>query len=159
MNLKSVGYFSTLPWAVSLLLMPLAGWCSDWIMRRTGRMRSARVHLIWICQLVAVIFFIPVMFVSTATSAVAFVSIAIGFSMAPNSPYYSICADLFPGRTGVATGFIVTFLFSVGDRLPDDHGVASRRRGRIHDGVCSTLPRGRFSSNWHVSVCKRRNTC
>ncbi len=129
MNLKSVGYFSTLPWALSLLLMPLAGWCSDWIMRRTGRMRSARVHLIWICQLVAVIFFIPVMFVSTATSAVAFVSIAIGFSMAPNSPYYSICADLFPGRTGVATGFIVTFFSLSGIVCPTITGWLAEGEG------------------------------
>jgi nitrate/nitrite transporter NarK len=118
MNLKSVGYFSTLPWAMSLLLMPIAGCLSDWIMRRTGRTRTARVHLIWICQLVAVIFFVPVMFVNTATWAVAFVSIAIGFSMAPNSPYYSICADLFPNRTGVATGYIVTFFSFSGIACP-----------------------------------------
>ncbi len=129
MRLESVGYFSTLPWAVSLLLMPLAGWCSDWIMRRTGRMRSARVHLIWVCQLVAVVFFIPVMFVSTATSAVAFVSIAIGFSMAPNSPYYSICADLFPSRTGVATGFIVTFFSLSGIVCPTITGWLAEGEG------------------------------
>jgi len=129
MELESVGYFSTLPWAVSLLLMPLAGWCSDWIMSRTGRIRSARVHLIWICQLVAVIFFIPVMFVSTATSAVAFVSIAIGFSMAPNSPYYSICADLFPSRTGVATGFIVTFFSLSGIVCPTITGWLAEGEG------------------------------
>ncbi|MCP4499952.1 MAG: MFS transporter, partial [Deltaproteobacteria bacterium] len=109
MKLKSVGYFSTLPWGLSLLLMPIAGWLSDYIMRRTGRTRAARIHLIWICQLLAVVFFVPVMLVDSATYAVVFVSIAIGFSMAPNSPYYSICADLFPTRTGVATGYIVTF--------------------------------------------------
>ena len=112
MNLKSVGFSSTLPWAIALLLMPIAGWLSDLIMRRTKSTRAARVHLIWISQLVAVIFFVPVIFINTATWAVAFVSLAIGFSMAPNSPYYSICADLFPNRTGVATGFIVT-LFSI----------------------------------------------
>ena len=81
-------------------------------MRRTGRMRAARVHLFWICQLLALSVFMPVMFVSAATWAVTFVSIAIGFSMVPNSPYYSICAELFPNQTGVATGFIVT-LFSL----------------------------------------------
>lgn len=109
LKLKSVGYFSTLPWGLSLLLMPIAGWISDAIMRRTNCTRAARIHLIWICQLLAVIFFIPVVMVDSATWAVVFVSIAIGFSMAPNSPYYSICADLFPTRTGVATGYIVTF--------------------------------------------------
>lgn len=112
MDLKSVGWSSTLPWAIAVVLMPIAGWLSDAIMARTGRIRTARVHIIWVCQLLAVLFFIPVMFVGDATTAVLFISLAIGFSMAPNSPYYSICADLFPPRTGVATGVIVTF-FSV----------------------------------------------
>ena len=112
MDLKSVGWSTTLPWGIALVLMPLAGWVSDLLMRRTGSVRRARVHVIWICQLLAVLFFIPVMFVSEATTAVVFISLAIGFSMAPNSPYYSICADLFPPRTGIATGIIVTF-FSV----------------------------------------------
>ncbi len=109
MDLKSVGWSSTLPWAIALVLMPIGGWLSDAIMTRTGRTRTARVHLIWICQLLAVLFFIPVMFVGSVTWAVIFVSLAIGCSMAPNSPYYSICADLFPKRTGMATGVIVTF--------------------------------------------------
>jgi MFS family permease len=129
MKLKSVGFFSTLPWAMSLLLMPLAGWTSDWIMRRTGSIRAARVHLIWIFQLVAVLFFIPVMFVSTASWAVAFVSMAIGFSMAPNSPYYSVCADLFPTRTGVATGFIVTFFSLSGIVCPAITGWLAEGKG------------------------------
>lgn len=118
MELKSVGYSSTLPWAIAIILMPIAGWLSDLIMRRTGRTRTARVHLIWICQLLAVIFFVPVLFVDTAVWAVVFVSVGIGFSMAPNSPYYSICADLFPRRTGVATGFIVTFFSIAGVVCP-----------------------------------------
>lgn len=129
MKLKSVGYFSTLPWGLSLLLMPIAGWLSDYIMRRTGRTRAARIHLIWICQLLAVVFFVPVMLVDSATYAVVFVSIAIGFSMAPNSPYYSICADLFPTRTGVATGYIVTFFSLSGIVCPSITGWLAQGEG------------------------------
>jgi ACS family hexuronate transporter-like MFS transporter len=112
MDLKSVGWSSTLPWAIALVLMPIGGWLSDVIMTRTGSTRAARVHVIWVCQLLAVLFFIPVMFAGSVTTAVIFISIAIGFSMAPNGPYYSICADLFPTRTGLATGVVVT-LFSL----------------------------------------------
>ena len=118
MDLESVGWSSTLPWAIALVLMPIGGWLSDAIMTRTGRTRAARVHLIWICQLLAVLFFIPVMLVSSVSWAVVFVSLAIGFSMAPNSPYYSICADLFPTRTGTATGIIVTFFSLSGIACP-----------------------------------------
>jgi len=38
--------------------------------------------------------------------------------MAPNSPYYSICAELFPPRTGTATGVIVTFFSAAGIVCP-----------------------------------------
>jgi nitrate/nitrite transporter NarK len=129
MELKSVGYFSTLPWAMAIILMPIAGWLSDLIMRRTGRTRAARVHLIWICQLLALIFFVPVLFVDSAVWAVVFVALAIGFSMAPNSPYYSICADLFPRRTGVATGFIVTFFSIAGIACPSITGWLAEGEG------------------------------
>ena len=118
MKLDSVGLYSTLPWGVALVLMPIFGWLSDFLMQKTGRTRVARVHLIWICQLIAVVFFIPVIFVTNINWAVIFISLAIGFSMAPNSPYYSICADLFPGRTGVATGVIVTFFSAAGVLCP-----------------------------------------
>ena len=118
MDLKSVGWSSTLPWAIALLLMPVAGWISDAIMARTGHVRTARVHIIWICQSLAVLCFIPVMLVDSVTWAVVFVSLAIGFSMAPNSPYYSICADLFKRRAGLATGVIVTFFSLSGVLCP-----------------------------------------
>ncbi|MEO1886721.1 MAG: MFS transporter, partial [Methyloprofundus sp.] len=86
-----------------------AGWISDRIMLRTGSTRKSRVHVIWICQLVAVAFFIPLMFRQSPTVAVFCLSFAIGFSMMPNSSYYSICTDLFRDQAGAATGIMVTF--------------------------------------------------
>ena len=109
MKLTTIGWFSSLPWALALVLMPLAGWISDRIMLRTGSTRKSRVHVIWICQLVAVEFFIPLMFRQSPTVAVFCLSFAIGFSMMPNSSYYSICTDLFRDQAGAATGIMVTF--------------------------------------------------
>lgn len=112
MKLTTIGWFSSLPWALAIILMPLAGQISDSLMKKTGSIRKARVHVIWICQLIAVSFFIPLIFRPSATEAVVFLSLAIGFSMMPNSPYYSICTDLFRENAGAATGIMVTF-FSV----------------------------------------------
>jgi MFS family permease len=112
MKLTTIGWFSSLPWALAVILMPVAGWISDHLMKRTGSIRKSRVHVIWICQLLAVIFFIPLMFSQSSTVAVLCLSLAIGFSMMPNSPYYSICTDLFQRDAGAATGIMVTF-FSV----------------------------------------------
>lgn len=109
MKLTTIGWFSSLPWALAIVLMPLAGWISDRLMLRSGSIRTSRVHVIWICQLVAVAFFIPLMFSQSPTIAVFCLSFAIGFSMMPNSPYYSICTDMFRDRAGAATGIMVTF--------------------------------------------------
>lgn len=112
MKLTTIGWFSSLPWALAIVLMPLAGWISDRLMRRSGSIRTSRVHVIWICQLLSVTFFIPLMFSQSPTTAVFCLSFAIGFSMMPNSPYYSICTDLFHKDAGAATGIMVTF-FSI----------------------------------------------
>jgi ACS family hexuronate transporter-like MFS transporter len=112
MKLTTIGWFSSLPWALAIVLMLLAGWISDHLMQRSGSIRTSRVHVIWICQLLSVVFFIPLMFSQTPTVAVSCLSFAIGFSMMPNSPYYSICTDLFHQQAGAATGIMVTF-FSV----------------------------------------------
>lgn len=109
LNLKTIGWFSTLPWALAVALMPLAGWMSDRIMQKSGSIRKSRVLLIGACQLLAVVFFLPLVFTQSATMAVIFLSLAIGFSMMPNSAYYSICTDLFHEQAGTATGIIVTF--------------------------------------------------
>ena len=36
-------------------------------------------------------------------------SLGVGFSMAANAAYYSICTDLFPHEAAAATGIMVTF--------------------------------------------------
>jgi sugar phosphate permease len=112
MHLQQVGWFSSLPWIIAVILMPIAGGLSDRIIAKTGSIRKARIHIIWICHLIACAFFVPLLFEQTPTMAIICLSLAIGFSMAPNSPYYSICADLHPKRAGAATGIMVTF-FSV----------------------------------------------
>ncbi len=114
MDLTKIGWFSVLPWAFALALMPIAGWLSDRIMVRTGSVRAARVHVIWICQAVSVVFFAGLTFARTPMVALVFLSLAIGFAMMPNAPYYAICSDLFPGQAGSATGIIVTFFSAAG---------------------------------------------
>ena len=114
MDLKATGWFSVLPWGMALGLMVLAGWLSDRLMARTGSVRAARVHLIWIGQAVAVVFFGALLVVRDPLVAVVCLSLAIGFAMMPNASFYSICTDLFPDRSGAATGILVTFFSASG---------------------------------------------
>lgn len=114
MHLKSIGWFSVLPWAFALILITLAGWLSDRIMRKTGSIRAARVHLIWIGQLLAVVFFGALLLVRSPLPALICLSLAIGFAMMPNAAYYAICTDLCPHQAGAATGIMVTFFSAAG---------------------------------------------
>jgi len=112
LDLQQIGWFATLPWALAIVLMLIAGWLSDRVMKRTGQIRASRVHIIWIAQLVAALLFVPLLFEPSSGVAVVFLSLAIGFSMMPNSPYYAICNEVFSRNSGAATGIMVTF-FSV----------------------------------------------
>ena len=112
MDLKNIGWFSTLPWGIACLLIPLVGWYSDHRMQTTGRIRTARVHPIWIFQLLGALCFVPLIFTHSQNMAIAMLSLGIGLSMAANAPYYSICTDLFKRNAAAATGIMVTF-FSI----------------------------------------------
>ncbi len=112
MKLTSVGWFSTLPWGLACLFIPLVGWWSDRRMVRTGRIRSARIHPIWFFQLLGALCFVPLIFTHSQSVAILMLSLGIGFSMAANAPYYSVCTDLFSEHAATATGIMVTF-FSI----------------------------------------------
>lgn len=117
-NLQTIGWFSTAPWALAIVGMLLVGYFSDRIFIRTHSVRKARVHLIWVFQLLAALSFLPLLFVESQAWAVVWLSIGIGLSMSPNGPYYSICRDIFPRQTGAATGVIVTFFSASGVVVP-----------------------------------------
>ncbi len=111
-KLTTIGWLSTLPWGISCLLIPLIGWWSDRRFIRTGKIRSARIHLIWPFQFAGAMCFVPLAFIESQTAAVILLGTGIGLSMAANAPYYSICTDLFPAQAATATGLMVTF-FSI----------------------------------------------
>jgi ACS family hexuronate transporter-like MFS transporter len=112
MDLASIGWFSTLPWALTCLFIPLIGWYSDRKMERTGNIRSSRVHPIWFFQLLGAVCFVPLIFAHSQLMAITMLSLGIAFSMGANAPYYSICTDLFRQNAAAATGIMVTF-FSI----------------------------------------------
>ncbi|MEE2680901.1 MAG: MFS transporter [Planctomycetota bacterium] len=117
-KLSTIGWFSTLPWGLAIILMQLVGWWSDALHRRSGNSRTSRVSLILGFQLLAAMCFIPLAFVTTPGWAVAWLTLGVGCSMAPNAPYYSIISDLYRERTGAATGIMITFFSASGLLMP-----------------------------------------
>lgn len=112
MKLTSIGWFSTLPWGLACIFIPIVGWWSDRKMVRTGSVRQSRIHPIWFFQLLGALCFVPLIFAHSPNLAILMLSLGIGFSMAANAPYYSICTDLFRDNAATATGIMVTF-FSI----------------------------------------------
>ncbi len=112
MDITKIGWFSTLPWGLACVFIPLVGWYSDKRMEQTSRIRTSRIHPIWIFQLIGALSFVPLIFAHSQTVAIIMLSLGIGFSMAANAPYYSICTDLFKRNAAAATGIMVTF-FSI----------------------------------------------
>ena len=129
LKLKSIGWFTTLPWGLAIILMQLVAWRSDAMHRRTGNSRTSRVYPIIIFQLLAAGCFVPLAFVDTSTWAIVWLTAGIGCSMAPNAPYYSILSDLFEDRTGSATGVMVTFFSASGLLLPVTIGLLTDSSG------------------------------
>ncbi len=117
-KLGTIGWFTTMPWALSIVGMVSIGTLSDRLFRASGDIRRARIHPIWILQLLAAASFLPLASVTSADWAVFWLTLGIGFSMSANGPYYSICTDLFPKSAGAATGIAVTFFSASGVLIP-----------------------------------------
>jgi ACS family hexuronate transporter-like MFS transporter len=118
LKLTAIGWFTTMPWAFSIVGMVLIGTLSDRLFSASGDIRRARIHPTWILQLLAAASFIPLTSVTSSGWAVFWLTLGIGFSMSANGLYYSICTDLFSKSAGAATGIIVTFFSASGVLTP-----------------------------------------
>jgi len=112
LDLKQVGVFNILPWLLAALLLWGFGYLSDWLLRRTGRLRVARSHPIWISQLLAALCILPVIYTHKFGVALAFISLAVALSMSANSAYYAINVDVARERSGTALG-VMDALFAL----------------------------------------------
>ena len=112
LNLKSVGLFTVLPWALAALLLWGCGYLSDFLLRRTGRLRLARSFPIWISQLLAALSILPLIFTHDFTVALVFISLAVGLSLSANAAFYAVNVDVVRQRSGTALG-VMDFLLAL----------------------------------------------
>ncbi|MDQ0191176.1 MFS transporter [Alicyclobacillus cycloheptanicus] len=118
LKLATVGLFGILPWLLAAVLLWLLGYVSDAILRRTGRLRLARSHPIWITMLLAAVCILPVIYTHNLTVALIFISLAVGFAMSSNSTFYAVNVDIAKERTGTALGVMDTFFAIAGFAAP-----------------------------------------
>ncbi len=104
LNLKSVGWYLTIPWLVGALFLKAGGVISDYLYRKTGSSRLARAHLIWTSQLLAAFFFVLLSFTDTLALSLVFLSLGLGFGLMPQPAFFSVNIDVAKDRAGSAQG-------------------------------------------------------
>jgi len=118
LNLKSVGWYLTIPWLVSAVFLKAGGVLSDWIYRKTGSSRLARAHLIWSSQLLAAVFFVLLSFTHTLGMSLLFLSLGLGFGMMPQPAFFSTNIDVAKERSGSSQGITSSCLSLAGIIAP-----------------------------------------
>lgn len=118
LNLKSVGWYLTIPWLVSAVFLKAGGIISDHLYKKTGSSRQARSHLIWSSQLLAAICFLILGYSSTLTHSLIFLSLGLGFGMMPQPAFFSINIDIAKERSGSSQGITSSCLSLAGIIAP-----------------------------------------
>lgn len=118
LNLKSVGWYLTIPWLVGALFLKAGGVISDYLYRKTGSGRLARSHLIWSSQLLAAVFFVLLSFTDSLGMSILFLSLALGFGLMPQPAFFSVNIDVAKDRAGSAQGITSSCLSLAGVIAP-----------------------------------------
>ncbi len=123
LHIKQAGLFLIAPWLTAAILLPAAGWLSDYLLQKTGSRRISRSHMIWMCQLASAICFIPVMFTHSLEVAITMISLGMGLGLMPNAAFYALNCDLAKDRAGTSLGIMDCFFALAGILAPSLTGI------------------------------------
>jgi len=118
LDLKSVGWYLTIPWCVGAIFLKAGGVISDWLYQKTGSGRIARSHLIWSSQLLAAICFALLGFTNSLGLSIFFLSLGLGFGLMPQPAFFSINIDIAKDRAGSSQGITSSCLSLAGIIAP-----------------------------------------
>ncbi len=130
-KIKEVGWFLVAPWLLATVLILLGGVISDWVWSKTHNIRLARSHLIWICQVISAICFLPIIFSHNLLVALISITLGVGFGMMPNAAFYAINADLAHDRVATSLGVMDCAFAAAGICAPLITGVLSNLTGNF----------------------------
>lgn len=118
LNLKSVGWYLTIPWLVGAVFLKAGGFITDYLYKKTGSGRLSRSHVIWVSQALAAIFFVLLSFTTTLGMSIVFLSLGLGFGLLPQPAFFSVNIDVAKERSGTAQGLTSSFLSAAGIVAP-----------------------------------------
>ncbi|MBS2001458.1 MAG: MFS transporter [Cyanobacteria bacterium SZAS LIN-5] len=123
LHVKEAGIYSIAPWLTAGILLPSAGWLSDYLLKKTGSYRASRTHMIWMCQLASALCFVPLMFSPSLELAITMISLGLGLGLMPNAAFYALNCDLAKDRVGTSLGIMDCFFAVAGVLAPWFTGV------------------------------------
>ncbi|OGN55981.1 MAG: hypothetical protein A3D96_03290 [Chlamydiae bacterium RIFCSPHIGHO2_12_FULL_44_59] len=118
LNLKSVGWYLTIPWLVGAMFLKAGGAITDYLYKKTGSGRLSRSYVIWVSQLLATFFFVLLGFTDTLGLSLVFLSLGLGFGLLPQPAFFSVNIDVAKERAGTAQGLTSSFLSAAGIIAP-----------------------------------------
>lgn len=118
LDLKSVGWYLTIPWLVGAVFLKAGGILSDWLYNKTGSSRHGRSHLIWSSQLLATIFFVLLSFTHSLGFSIFYLSLGLGFGLLPQPAFFSTNIDIAKERSGSSQGVTSSCLSLAGIVAP-----------------------------------------
>jgi nitrate/nitrite transporter NarK len=131
LGLKQVGVFLIAPWLTAAILLAVAGFLSDYLWKKTGSIRKSRSHMIWICQLLSGICFLPVIFIHSLPVAITFISLGVGIGLMPNAAFYALNSDLAQDRAATSLGIMDFFFAASGILAPALTGMLATATGNF----------------------------
>ncbi|MBS0635757.1 MAG: MFS transporter [Verrucomicrobia bacterium] len=118
LNLKSVGWYLSIPWLVGAIFLKAGGIISDALYKKTGNGRMARSYVIWVSQLIAGICFVLLSYTSTLGMSLVFLSLGLGFGLMSQPAFFSVNIDIAKERAGTSQGVSTSCLSLAGIIAP-----------------------------------------
>jgi sugar phosphate permease len=132
LNLTDVGYDLMIPWLLSTIFILVGGIFSDYLFKQSQCFRNSRSMVIGIAQLCSAICFIPLLFETSLTSALIYISLGLSLGLFPISAFYSLNSDLAHHQAGTSQGLMSACLGLASFIAPFVTGYLSTKQGNFN---------------------------
>ncbi len=108
LNLKNSALFASLVFTGGVVGDALGGFVSDWLLRRTGNLLTARRNLVVFGMAGSLACSVPILFIGDATVAALCLAGTFFFAELTIGPMWAIPMDIAPAHAGTASGLMNT---------------------------------------------------
>ncbi len=134
LNLKSIGWYLTLPWLTASLFLPFGGFLSDWLYKKTKSYRISHSHVIWVSQLLTAICFLSLSTNHSLFVTLFLLSLGVGFGFLPLAIFFHVNIEVAKNQAGAAQGITSTVFSLSGIASPALTGWLVDLTGNFHTG-------------------------